>query len=89
MTVSLPGALAEAGWQVSDDGLAIEKTFKFKNFRDAMAWMTRAAFEAEAVDHHPEWRNVYNRVEVRLTTHSAKGLTEKDIDLAGRFQEIA
>lgn len=89
MTAPLPDALAEAGWQLSEDGIAIEKTFKFKNFRDAMAWMTRAAFEAEAADHHPEWQNVYNRVFVRLTTHKPKGLTEKDIDLAERFQQIA
>ncbi len=54
-----------------------------------MAWMMRAAFEAEHLNHHPEWSNVYNRVEVRLTTHDAGGLTEKDIDLAQRMERVA
>ena len=78
-------ALLDAGWAVSQDGKAIEKTFKFKTFRDAMAWMTRIAFEAEAADHHPEWFNVYNRVEVRLTTHDAGGLSAKDLALAEKM----
>ena len=84
----LPETLREAGWTLSADGKSIEKRFRFMNFRDAMAWMTRAAFEAEAIDHHPEWTNVYNRVEVRLTTHDTGGLTVKDIDLAGRMEKI-
>lgn len=78
-------ALLDAGWAVSEDGKAIEKTFKFKTFRDAMAWMTRIAFEAEAADHHPEWFNVYNRVEVRLTTHDTGGLSAKDLALAEKM----
>ena len=72
------------GWRHERDALA--KEFTFANFRDALAWMVRAGFEAEALDHHPEWTNVYNRVEVRLTTHSTGGLTEKDIDLARRME---
>jgi len=85
----LPEDLAAAGWEKTADGTAIEKTFGFRGFRDAMAWMTRAAFEAEHLNHHPEWSNVYNRVEVRLTTHDAGGLTEKDLDLARRMEKIA
>ena len=80
--------LQASGWTVSEDGKAIEKTFKFKNFRDAMAWMTRIAFEAEAADHHPEWFNVYNRVEVRLTTHDTGGLSDKDIALAEKMDRL-
>ncbi len=54
-----------------------------------MAWMARAAFEAEHLNHHPEWSNVYNRVEVRLTTHDTGGLTDKDIALAERMEKVA
>ncbi len=85
----LPPDLAAAGWELSDDGKAITKTFRFRGFRDAMAWMMRAGFEAEQLNHHPEWSNVYNRVEVRLTTHDTGGLTEKDIDLAQRMERVA
>jgi 4a-hydroxytetrahydrobiopterin dehydratase len=70
------------GWQISDDGLAITRTFKFKNFREAFAFMTQVALAAERSDHHPEWTNVYNRVDMRLTTHDAGGLTERDFALA-------
>ncbi|MEL7467291.1 MAG: 4a-hydroxytetrahydrobiopterin dehydratase [Pseudomonadota bacterium] len=81
--------LKAAGWTASSDGKAIEKTFKFKNFRAAMAWMVRAGFEAEAADHHPEWSNVYNRVEVRLTTHDTGGLSDKDIALAIAMEALS
>lgn len=81
--------LAAAGWETSADGKAISKTFRFRGFRDAIIWMTRAAFEAEHLNHHPEWSNVYNRVEVRLTTHDTGGLTAKDIDLAQRMEKIS
>ncbi|MEM8555419.1 MAG: 4a-hydroxytetrahydrobiopterin dehydratase [Pseudomonadota bacterium] len=74
--------LATAGWAPAEDGLSISKTYKFAGFPEAMAFMTRNAFHAEAQDHHPEWFNVYNRVEVKLTTHDAGGVTEKDITLA-------
>ncbi|MEM7056125.1 MAG: 4a-hydroxytetrahydrobiopterin dehydratase [Pseudomonadota bacterium] len=80
--------LADAGWEASDDGKSIVKTFRFKNFREAMAWMVRAAFEAEDMDHHPEWFNVYNRVQVTLTTHDTGGLTDKDIALADAMEKI-
>jgi 4a-hydroxytetrahydrobiopterin dehydratase len=81
--------LTTAGWALSADGKAISKTFRFRGFRDAVAWMTRAAFEAEHLNHHPEWSNVYNRVEVRLTTHDTGGLTARDIDLARRMENIS
>ncbi|MEM1343343.1 MAG: 4a-hydroxytetrahydrobiopterin dehydratase [Pseudomonadota bacterium] len=90
MTITnFPEALARAGWALSQDGKAIDKTFRFNDFRAAMAWMTRMAFEAEALDHHPEWSNVYNRVSVRLTTHDTGGLSAKDIALAERMEAVS
>lgn len=70
------------GWTLVDDREAIAKTFRFKNFNAAFAFMTRVAMHAEKHDHHPEWFNVYNRVEVTLATHDAEGLTALDITLA-------
>jgi 4a-hydroxytetrahydrobiopterin dehydratase len=77
------------GWTVADDGNAIRKTFKFKNFRKAFAFMTEMAITAEKMNHHPEWFNVYNRVEVTLTTHDAGGVTELDLKLAGAMDAAA
>ena len=70
------------GWGEVEGRDAIQKTFKFKNFNEAFGFMTRVAMKAEQMDHHPEWFNVYNRVEVTLTTHDADGLTMSDIKLA-------
>ncbi len=83
-------ALAElAGWTQDDgDRDAIHKLFRFKDFNAAFGFMARVALKAEAMDHHPEWTNVYNRVEVTLTTHDANGLTELDVELA-RFMDAA
>ena len=80
-------AIAEAlaqldGWSRSEDGIAIEKRYKFKTFREAFGFMTEGALAAEKFNHHPEWFNVYNRVDVRLTNHDAGGLTELDVKLA-------
>lgn len=86
--VTVPNDLTENGWELEDGGAALLKTYKFSNFRSAMAWMLRGAFEAEMADHHPEWSNVYNRVSVRLTTHDSGGLTEKDIALAKAFDTM-
>ena len=76
-------ALAEISqweWDVKRD--AIARSFTFQDFSAAFAFMTRVALAAEQADHHPEWSNVYNKVYILLTTHSAGGLTQKDIDLA-------
>ena len=69
-------------WTLRADGLAICRSFRFADFSEAFGFMARVALEAEKADHHPEWFNVYNRVEVRLTTHDAGGLTERDLALA-------
>ncbi len=69
---------------------ALTKAFKFGSFREAMSFMVRAGFEAEAMNHHPEWTNVYNRVAIRLNTHDAGGkVTAKDVELAQRFEKIS
>ncbi len=77
------------GWSVAEGRDAIAKTFRFKDFAAAFAWMTRVALAAEKLDHHPEWFNVYNRVDVILTTHDADDVTELDITLAGIMDEAA
>jgi 4a-hydroxytetrahydrobiopterin dehydratase len=76
------------GWQMAGDRDAIAKAFKFKDFNEAFGFMCRVALAAEAMDHHPEWFNVYNRVEVTLTTHEAGGLTERDIKLARQMDRF-
>jgi 4a-hydroxytetrahydrobiopterin dehydratase len=77
------------GWTLSEDGIAIEKRFTFKTFREAFGFMTEGALAAEKFNHHPEWFNVYNRVDVRLTNHDAGGLTELDIKLATAMEAAA
>ena len=77
------------GWAHVAECDAIEKSYKFADFGEAYAFMTRVALEAEKADHHPEWSNVWNRVDVRPTTHSAGGLTEKDVALARKIEAIA
>lgn len=78
-----------SGWALSEDGLAMRKTFVFADFRQAFAFMTECALVAEKLDHHPEWFNVYSRVEVMLTTHDAKGLTALDLKLAEAMERAA
>jgi|SRR3990172_1661443 len=77
------------GWRMADGRDAIQKTFKFTDFNAAFGFMTRAALVAEKMDHHPEWLNVWNRVEVTLSTHDAGGLTELDVKLAQAMDKIA
>ena len=74
--------LLDNGWAQTTDRDAIVKTFKFKNFIDAFGFMSRAAIHAEKLNHHPEWSNVYNKVEVTLITHDVNGLSALDIKLA-------
>jgi 4a-hydroxytetrahydrobiopterin dehydratase len=76
------------GWVEMDGRDAIEKSFKFKDFNAAFGFMARVALKAETMDHHPEWFNVYNTVQVTLATHDAGGVTDKDIELA-RFMDKA
>ena len=80
--------LLNAGWSIEAERDAITKTYAFKNFIEAFGWMTQAAMWAETLNHHPEWRNVYNRVTVTLTTHDADGLTDLDVALAKRMDSL-
>lgn len=83
-------ALAELpGWAEADGRDAIAKSFKFKDFNAAFGFMTRVALLAEKMDHHPEWFNVYNRVEVTLSTHDAGGVTDKDVRMARAMEAYA
>jgi 4a-hydroxytetrahydrobiopterin dehydratase len=77
------------GWSLVPGRDAIRRSLKFKNFSAAWGFMTRVALTAEAMDHHPEWSNVWNRVEIVLSTHDAGGLTKRDADLAGKIDKIA
>jgi 4a-hydroxytetrahydrobiopterin dehydratase len=77
------------GWVEVPGRDAISKQFSFKDFNEAFGFMARAALIAEKLDHHPEWFNVYNRVEVTLATHDAGGLTERDIKLAQEMDRLA
>ncbi|MFC6197565.1 4a-hydroxytetrahydrobiopterin dehydratase [Ponticaulis profundi] len=70
------------GWTTATSGKAISKSFEFKDFMDAWSFMNTCAMKAQCMDHHPEWSNVYNKVDVTLTTHDAGDVTEKDLELA-------
>jgi 4a-hydroxytetrahydrobiopterin dehydratase len=84
---NLPSQLP--GWRMADGRDALQKTFQFKDFNAAFGFMTRAALVAEQMNHHPEWFNVWNRVEVTLATHDAGGLTELDVKLALAMDRLA
>ena len=77
------------GWNLEDDGAAIAKSFRFKGFAEAFAFMSDVAQAGERLNHHPEWFNVYNRVDVRLTTHSSGGVTALDFRLAEAMEKAA
>lgn len=81
--------LSNDDWELVHGRDAIRKTFKFKSFIEAFGWMSQMALIAEKMNHHPEWFNVYNRVEVILTTHDAGGLTALDVKLADKMDTAA
>jgi len=75
------------GWTL--DGAALTRTYRFKDFAEAFAFLTRVAAHAEAVDHHPEFTSVWNRVDFRLTSHDAGGVTARDVELARAIDDLA
>ena len=81
-------ALLANGWALDGDGSRISKTFQFRTFVEAFGWMTRAALIAEKMNHHPERRNVYRTVEVRLTSHDTGGLSQRDKKLAEKMDDL-
>ena len=88
--IGAQAALAQLpGWTAVDGRDAITRRFTFKDFNAAFGFMTRVALKADQMDHHPEWSNVYNRVDVVLTTHDANGVTAKDVDLARFMDAVA
>jgi len=77
-----------SGWQPVEGRDAIQRSFKFKNFNEAWGFMNRVALMAEKADHHPEWFNVYNRVDILLTTHDCNGLSARDVALARAVNKL-
>lgn len=86
---SVLAPLLASGWAMVEGRDAITKAFKFKSFNQAFGFMTRVALYAEKWDHHPEWSNVYSRVTVTLTTHDAGGLSDLDVKLATKMNDLA
>lgn len=80
---------APDGWTLEDGGKALVRTFKFSDFSEAFAFLTRVALHAEKVDHHPEFTSVWNRVDFRLTSHDAGGVTDRDRALAEAIGKLA
>ena len=74
-------------WSFTDDNEKSQKIFQFKSFTEAFSWMTEIAFEAEKIDHHPDWTNVYSSVDVTLSTHDQNKLTNKDLSLAKTMEK--
>jgi 4a-hydroxytetrahydrobiopterin dehydratase len=81
---ALPGT-----WALAEDKKSMHRSFKFKDFVEAWSFMSSVALLAEKMDHHPEWSNVYNKVEITLSTHEAGGLTGRDVKLAEAIDKIA
>ena len=77
------------GWSETAGRDAISKTYTFADFNAAFGFMTRIALKADKLDHHPEWSNVYSKVEIVLTTHDARGVTDKDVELAKFMDAVA
>ena len=80
---------APEGWTFEEGGKALVRTFRFADFSEAFGFLTRVALHAETVDHHPEFISVWNRVDFRLTSHDAGGVTERDVKLAEAINELA
>lgn len=78
-----------SAWTLEEGREAISRSLRFKDFNAAFGFMSRVALAAEKLDHHPEWSNVYNRVDITLATHDAGGLTELDVTLAGMIDRLA
>ncbi|XP_076754506.1 pterin-4a-carbinolamine dehydratase [Xylocopa sonorina] len=81
--------LLSNGWSVQENRDAIYKEFLFKNFNQAFGFMTRVALQAEKMDHHPEWFNVYNKVNITLSSHDVNGLSKRDVKLASFVDKVA
>jgi 4a-hydroxytetrahydrobiopterin dehydratase len=80
---------APEGWSLEEGGKALIRTFKFADFSEAFGFLTRVALHAEKIDHHPEFTNVWNRVDFRLTSHDAGGVTDRDVSLAEAINRLA
>ena len=78
-----------AGWSLEDSGQALVRTMKFADFSEAFGFLSRVALHAEKVDHHPEFTNVWNRIDFRLTSHDAGGITDRDMKLAVEIDRLA
>ncbi|HEY9554171.1 4a-hydroxytetrahydrobiopterin dehydratase [Allosphingosinicella sp.] len=89
-TAGREAALKElSDWTFDAERDAIKRSFKFRDFNEAFGFMTRVALAAESANHHPDWSNVWNRVDIVLTTHDAGGLTRRDVDLAKTIETLA
>ncbi|OOY04158.1 4a-hydroxytetrahydrobiopterin dehydratase [Thioclava sp. F28-4] len=86
---ALLSALEDTGWRAADGQDALIKRLLFKDFSAAWGFMSQAALCAEKMDHHPDWRNVYNKLEITLTTHDCGGVSVLDIELAGALDSLA
>jgi 4a-hydroxytetrahydrobiopterin dehydratase len=80
---------APEGWTLEEGGNALTRSFRFKDFNEAFGFLTRVALHAEKADHHPEFTSVWNRVDFRLTSHDAGGVTERDVKLAEAINRLA
>ncbi|KAL3998381.1 Pterin-4-alpha-carbinolamine dehydratase domain protein [Acanthocheilonema viteae] len=81
--------LIDKGWEMVEGRDAIRKNLRFENFSEAFGFMTQVAMYAEKMDHHPEWFNIYNKIEVTLSSHDVNGLSEKDIKLASYIEKLS
>ncbi|KAL3094911.1 hypothetical protein niasHT_026812 [Heterodera trifolii] len=80
--------LKEGGWQMEQGRDAIKKSFTFRDFNEAFGFMTRVALKADKMDHHPEWFNVYNKVDITLSSHDVQGISERDVALAYFVEDV-